>query len=84
MCHGYMYAIGTYNHGEFFSNILAPKLIAEALKFMFIKRFVATSHHLPPKHYKVLVLQMCHGYMYAIRTYNHGEFFCNILFLVYV
>ena len=36
MSHGYMYAIRTYNHGEFFSNILAPKLIAEVLKWLFL------------------------------------------------
>ena len=29
-----MYAIRTYNHGEFFSNILAPKLIAEVVKWL--------------------------------------------------
>ena len=31
-----MYAIRTYNHGEFFSNILAPKLIAEVLKWLIL------------------------------------------------
>ena len=30
-------------------------------------------------HYKIFDLKMSHGYMYAIRTYNHGKFFCNIL-----
>ena len=36
MSHGYMYAICTYNHGEFFVNILAPKLIAEVLKWLIL------------------------------------------------
>ena len=36
MSHGYMYAIPTYNHGVFFSNILAPKLIAEVLKWLIL------------------------------------------------
>ena len=36
MSHGYMYAIRTYNHGKFFSNILAPKLIADELKWLIL------------------------------------------------
>ena len=36
MSHGYMYAIRTYNHGEFFSNILAQKLIAEVFKLLIL------------------------------------------------
>ena len=31
-----MYAMRTYNHGEYFSNILAPKLIAEVLKWLIL------------------------------------------------
>ena len=31
-----MYAIRTYSHGEFFSNILAPKLMAEVLKWLIL------------------------------------------------
>ena len=29
-----MYAIRTYNHGKFFCNILAPKFMAEVLKWL--------------------------------------------------
>ena len=36
MSNGYMYAIRTYNHGKFFSNILAPKLIPEVLKWLIL------------------------------------------------
>ena len=36
MSHGYMYAIRTYNHGKFFSNILAPKFMAEELKWLIL------------------------------------------------
>ena len=36
MSHGYMYAIRTYNLGVIFSNILAPKLIAEVLKWFIL------------------------------------------------
>ena len=36
MYHGNMYAIRTYNHGEFFCDILAPKLIAEVLKWLIL------------------------------------------------
>ena len=31
-----MYAIRTYNHGVFFSNILEPKSIAEELKWLIL------------------------------------------------
>ena len=31
-----MYAIRTYNHEEFFSDILAPKLMAEVLKWLIL------------------------------------------------
>ena len=36
MCHGYMYGIRTYYLGEFFCNILAPKLMAEVLKWLIL------------------------------------------------
>ena len=36
MSHGYMYAIRTYKYGELFSNILAPKSIAEVLKWLIL------------------------------------------------
>ena len=34
MSHGYMYAVRTYNDGEFFCHIFAPKLITEVLKWL--------------------------------------------------
>ena len=36
MSHGYMYVYCAYNHGEFFSNNLAPKMIAEVLKWLIL------------------------------------------------
>ena len=47
--------------------------------FIFKKTFTTSLGHLPPLHYNIFVLKLSHGYMYAIRTYNHGEFFSNIL-----
>ena len=38
-----------------------------------------SSGHLLSLKYNIFVLEMSHGYMYAIRTYNHGELFSNIL-----
>ena len=36
MSHGNMYAMRAYNHGKFFSNILAPKFMAEVLKWLIL------------------------------------------------
>ena len=46
---------------------------------MLEKRFSASSGHLLSLKYNIYVLEMSHGYMYAVRTYNHGELFSNIL-----
>ena len=46
---------------------------------MLEKRFTASSGHLLSLKYNIFVLEMSHGYMYAIRTYYHGVFFSNIL-----
>ena len=47
--------------------------------FMLENRFTASSGHLLSLKYNICVLEMSHGYMYAIRTYNHGELFSNFL-----
>ena len=36
MSHGYMYVYRTYNHGEFFCNNLAPKLVVEVVKWFIL------------------------------------------------
>ena len=46
---------------------------------MLEKRFTASSGYLLSLKYNIFVLKMSNGYMYAIRTYNHGVFFSIIL-----
>ena len=67
-----MYAIRTYNHGEFFYTISAQKLTAHVMKLY------PWQSHLFALRYNICDLKIYHGYMYAIRTYNHGEFFYTI------
>ena len=63
-----------YNHGEFFFNISARKLFAEeqVAHFMLEKKHSASSGRLFALVHNIFLRKMTHGYMYAIRTYNHG------------
>ena len=70
-----MYAKRTYNHGEFFYPNSARKLSAEIIQIILEKTSSANWSHLFALKYNISDPKIFHGYMYAIRTYNHGEFF---------
>ena len=86
--HGYMCAIRTYNHGRFSSlwdDVTTKHFYGKILYFKGSKWFELTVYVLSnikgtswTLKLSILMLKwwikIRHGYMYAIRTYNHGTF----------